>query len=199
MELPQYTLRPNTNRMVVPWIFKLLGLSALFYFGVFFNAKYALRTSVPSYINLLIFLFLIILIATQTVLYHVKFGKYQYLFYTNRVDFEGKKTKTFMFDDFTEAKLKQGIFDKMFGTGSITLSKDFSIGPISNVAQMKSYLEQLVQYHRTSEERYRMQQQQIQMQREMAQRQSQQQFQQPVQQTVQQPASSSTIVGMPKE
>jgi hypothetical protein len=129
----------------------------------------------------------------------VKFGKYQYLFYTDRVDFEGKKTKTFMFNDFTEAKLKQGIFDKMFGTGSITLSKDFSIGPISNVAQMKSYLEQLVQYHRTSEERYRMQQQQIQMQREMAQRQSQQQFQQPVQQTVQQPASSSTIVGMPKE
>ena len=199
MELPQYTLRPNTNRMVVPWIFKLLGLSALFYFGVFFNAKYALGTSVPSYINLLIFLFLIILIATQTVLYHVKFGKYQYLFYTNRVDFEGKKTKTFMFDDFTEAKLKQGMFDKMFGTGSIVLSKGFSIGPISNVAQMKSYLEQLVQYHRTSEERYRMQQQQIQMQREMAQRQSQQQFQQPVQQTVQQPASSSTIVGMPKE
>jgi len=62
-----------------------------------------------------------------------------------------------------------------------------------------------VQYHRTSEERYRMQQQQIQMQREMAQRQSQQQFQQPAQQPTQQqaqsyqPASSSTIVGMPKE
>jgi hypothetical protein len=200
MELPQYTLRPNINRMVVPWIFKLLGLSVLFYGGVYFNARYALGTSIPAYVNLLIFFFLIVLIATQAVLYHVKFGRYQYLFYTNRVDFEGKKTKTFMFSEFTEAKLKQGIFDRMFGTGSIALGKDFSIGPISNVEQMKSYLEQLVQYYRTSEERYRMQQQEVQMQREMArqpQQQAQPQMQQAAQQQSQQPAQQASSQQQP--
>jgi hypothetical protein len=190
MELPQYTLRPNTNRMLVPWIFKLLGLAILFYGGIYFNAKVALSTDIPAYINLLIFAFLIVLIGTQAILYHVKFGKYQYLFYTNRVEFDGKKQSNFMFGDFQDVKLNQNVFDKMFDTGSIVLSKAFSIGPISNVAQIKSYLEQLVTYYRQGEERYKVQQQQMAMQREMAQQQPQAQ---PVQQPVPQQILSQQV------
>ena len=169
MDLPQYTLRPNTNRMVVPWIFKLLGLSIIFYGGIYFNIKYALKMEIPPIINLLIFLFLILLIVTQIILYRIRFGKQKYEFFTDRIDFEAKTTKTFMFNDFTTAELKQGVFDKMFNTGSIQLSKKFSVGPVSNVQQVKNYLEQLIQYYRNTQERYRAQQQQADMQRQMAQ------------------------------
>jgi hypothetical protein len=169
MELPQYTLKPNPNRLVAPWILKLIGLSALFYGGIYFNVKYALKTEMPAYINLFVFAFLIALVVIQVILYHVRFGKFSYKFYTNRVEFEGKKTETFMFSDFTSADVKQGAFDRMFSTGWIMLSKSFSVGPISNVSQMKSYIEQLVQYYRYSQERYRLQQQQASMQPQMTQ------------------------------
>lgn len=168
MELPQYTLKPSTNRMVVPWIFKLLGLSILFYAGIYFNVKYALKTEIPSYVNILIFVFLIVLIGAQAFIYHIKFGKYKYNFYTNRIEYAGKKPKTFLFSDFQSADLKQGMFDKMFNTGSIRLSKTFDIGPISNVTRIKSYLEQLVQYYRASQQRFRQSEQQASMQREIA-------------------------------
>ena len=40
MELPQYKVKPNTIRMVIPWIFKLLALCALFYVGIFINENF---------------------------------------------------------------------------------------------------------------------------------------------------------------
>ncbi|MBU2561483.1 MAG: hypothetical protein KKD17_04235 [Nanoarchaeota archaeon] len=167
MEVPQYTLRPNTNAMVAPWILKLLGLAILFYGGIYFNVRFAMGKSIPPAINLFIFVFLIVLVVTQVILYRVKFGKYKYLFYTDRVEFEGKKTETFFFNDFQQAEVKQKLFEKMFDTGELRLSKIFKIGPISNVTQVRSYIEQLVQYHRAMQERYRVQEQQAAMQKEM--------------------------------
>lgn len=160
MEVPQYTLRPNTNRMVMPWIFKLLGLAILFYGGIFFNVKYALKMSIPLFVNVLIVIFLIILIATQLILYRVRFGHFKYEFYTNRVDYNGKDHKTFLYGNFESAQLKQNPFDKIFGTGSIQLSKKFLIGPISNITQIKTYLEQLVRYYQYTQQRNQMLQQQ---------------------------------------
>ena len=168
MELPQYTLKPSINRMVVPWIFKLLGLSALFYAGIYFNVKYAFGAEIPAYINLLIFVFLIVLIVAQAFIYHVKFGKYKYLFFTNRIEYQAKKPKTFLFSDFTAAELKRGIFDKMFNTGSLKLSKDFIIGPVSNAAQIKNYLEQLVRYYQASQQRYKAMEEEAAMKKQMA-------------------------------
>ncbi|MBN1544458.1 hypothetical protein JW898_03270 [Candidatus Woesearchaeota archaeon] len=167
MEVPQYTLRPNTNAMVAPWILKLLGLAILFYAGIYFNVKFAMGRSIPPAINLFIFVFLIVLVVTQVILYRIKFGKYKYMFYTDRVEFEGKKTETFFFNDFQQAGVKQKLFEKMFDTGELSLSKSFRIGPISNVTQVRSYIEQLVQYHHAMQERSRAQEQQAAMQKQM--------------------------------
>ena len=168
MELPQYTLKPNVNCMLVPWIFKLLGLSVLFYGGIYLNVRFALRTEIPPLVNILIFAFLIVLIVTQIIIYHVRFGRYKYLFFTNRIEYQGKKPKTFLFGDFQEAVLKQGVFDRMFGTGRIRLSKDFVIGPVSNVVQIKNYIEQLVKYYNSVQQRYRAAEQQAAMERQLA-------------------------------
>ena len=155
MELPQYTLKPSINRLVVPWVFKLLGLSAIFYFGIYFNVKIVFKYDIPSLVNLLIFLVLVVMIVVQLILYHVKFGKYAYKFYSNKIDYEAKKTVTFLFNDFSQAELKQNIFDKMFNTGRIVLSKDFTVGPISGALQIKNYLERLVQYYKYSQQTYK--------------------------------------------
>ncbi|MBW2964813.1 hypothetical protein KY363_05110 [Candidatus Woesearchaeota archaeon] len=198
MELPQYTLKPSVNRMVAPWILKLLGLAVLFYFGIYFNVKFAMKMDIPSYINILIFVFLVVLVVTQVLLYHIRFGKYSYKFYTNRIEFEGKKPATFLFSEFQQADVKQGVFDKAFGTGIIRLSKSFSVGPITNVRQIESYLEQLVKYYRYTQERFRAQQQQASMQQEMAGQQAQQQYaQQPTQQQPQQSAQGQQQASQP--
>lgn len=186
MELPQYTLRPNTNRMVVPWIFKLLGLSAMFYAGIYFNVKFIFNSGIPAAINVLIFATLLVLIVIQLIIYNLRFGKFQYLFYTNRVEFQGKKTETFFFNDFTNVELKQNIFDKMFNTGSLKLSKQFEIGPISSVTQIKSYFERLIQYYQATQQQYRMVQQQAAAARTSAQPQQMQQATQQQTQATQQ-------------
>jgi hypothetical protein len=172
--------------MVAPWILKLLGLAILFYGGIYFNVKYAMGKEIPALINMLIFAFLLILIITQLILYRVRFGKYTYKFYTNRIDYEGKKPLTFMFTDFQQAEVKQHLFDKFFGTGIIKLSKTFSIGPISNVNQIKAYLEQLVRYYLYSQQRFKAQQQQAAMQKEVGQQPGQ------AQQTAAAPATATT-------
>ena len=155
MELPQYTFKPSINRMVVPWVFKLLGLSAAFYFGIYFNVKFMFKLEVPVIINVLIFLVLVVMIVMQLVLYHVRFSKYNYKFYSNRLDYEAKTNSSFLFSEFTKAELRQNLFDKMFNTGQIVLSKDFVIGPISNVTQIKNYLERLIQYYQYSQQQFK--------------------------------------------
>ncbi len=153
MELPQYTLKPHINSMLAPWIMKLLGLSILFYGGIFAVVKVGMLSgidSIPPTINLFIVAVLITAVASQVVIYHVKFGKYRYLFFTDRIEYQAKKTITFRFLDFQEATLKQGAFNKMFNTGTLVLSKDFKVGPIPDAKQMKGYLEQLVKYYRYS-------------------------------------------------
>ncbi len=202
MEVPQYTLRPDTNAMVAPWILKLLLLAAVFYVGIYINVKLLWDRSIPAAINIFIFVFLAVLVATQVVLYRVRFGKYKYKFFTNRIEFEGKKSQTFLFNDFSEAKLKQGLFDKMFNTGDIILSKSFSIDHVPNVVQIKNYLEQLVNYYRAMQQRYRLQQQRMQAGVSAQQPgqagqapQSQQPLRQPSQQNSQQPAQSQPSEG----
>ena len=112
--MPQYTLKPDINRMVAPWALKLIGISAVFYIGIYLNI-YLLKIEMPPYINMFILAFLLVLIIAQSILYHVKFAKYRYLIYINRIEYEGKTPRTFLYDDFQQAELKQNLFDKMFG------------------------------------------------------------------------------------
>ena len=162
MELPQYTLHHTIKRMVVPRLILLIIMTPAFYFGIWVNAK-LLGIAIPPVISVFIFLILVVMVSVQSILNYVRFQKFRYLFYTNRIDYEGKKPQTFLYTNFTEAKLKQNMFDKMFNTGSVQLDKTFSIGPISNVTQIKAYLEQLVQYYKFTQQRFRIQQQQQQM------------------------------------
>ncbi|HII71733.1 TPA: hypothetical protein HA265_03180 [Candidatus Woesearchaeota archaeon] len=168
MELPQYTLHPTIKRMVLPRAIGLLAMAPVFYLGIYINAK-LLNIQIPVIVTVLIVAVLLVMISVQGILYYVQFQKYKYMFFTNRVDYEGKKPATFLYANFTEAKLKQNLFDKIFNTGSIILNKEFSLGPISNVTQIKTYLEQLVQYYNFSQQRFRMQQAQQKMRDESAQ------------------------------
>lgn len=157
MELPQYTLHHTIKRMVIPRLAMLLVLAPAFYLGIWINAR-LLNIDIPGIVAVLIIIVLIVMVAVQSILNYISFQKFKYLFYTNRVEYEGSKPQTFLYTEFSEAKLKQNLFDKMFNTGSIELSKSFAIGPISNVTQIKTYLEQLVQYYRFTQQRYKIQQ-----------------------------------------
>ncbi|MFC1723299.1 hypothetical protein ACFL0V_04115 [Nanoarchaeota archaeon] len=193
MELPQYTLHHTIKRMVVPRVITLLILSPLFYVGIFVNAK-LLNFEIPSFVAVFIILVLVVMVVVQSVLNYVRFQKYRYLFYTNRIDYEGKKPATFLFANFQQVELKQNIFDKMFNTGSIKLSKEFSIGPIANVQQIKAYMEQLVQYYRFTQQRYKIQQAEQGMRAGTAQTvQAEQQTSEPVQAQTAEPVSTQTV------
>lgn len=154
MELPQYTLKPDSNRMVVPWILKLLGLCALFYVGIWINVKLLLKMTIPGIVNILIVIILIALVVVQIILYHVRFNKFKYVFFTNRVEYEGVKPQTFLFSDYQSSELKQNFLDKFFGTGTIVLQPGMSIGPIANAKQIYSYFQQLLKYFQTTRAKY---------------------------------------------
>ncbi|MBT7902312.1 hypothetical protein HN587_00495 [Candidatus Woesearchaeota archaeon] len=154
MELPQYTLKPNTFRMVTPWIIKLLVLSTLFYTGIILAMKLSLKMEIPSFIHPIIGLVLLALVIIQTILYKVKFGKFKYVFFTNRIEFEGEKPLTFLFTDFKSINIKQDFLDKLFGTGNILLEPNFKIDHISNIKQIEGYLNQLITYFQKSRSSY---------------------------------------------
>ena len=154
MELPQYKVKPNTIRMVIPWIFKLLALCALFYVGIFINVKLLLKSTIPTLVNVFIVIFLLVLVIVQIVLYHLKFGKFKYVFFTNRIDYESNKPETFLFTDYKESHLKQNSLDQMFGTGTIVINNTFNLGPISNAKQVFNYLQQLIKYFENAHAQY---------------------------------------------
>lgn len=146
MDIPQYKLKPNITRMILPQIIKLVALAALFYLGLWFNLKFGFNMEIPAAINVLVAVVLLVLVVLQLVIYHIKYAKFEYLFYPNRIEFHGNKIQTFLFRDFQGIDIKRNVFDTIAGTGTILVQPKFRVGPVSNAKQVIDYMQKLIQY-----------------------------------------------------
>ena len=71
MELPIYTIKSNTIRILIPKAIKLLGLAVLLYIGVIF-LLFTMKKSIPSYINYLIIAIIFVLVLIEALLTYNK-------------------------------------------------------------------------------------------------------------------------------
>jgi len=152
MELPQYSVKPSVSRTLFPQFFKLAALWVAFYFGVWINF-FLLQMDFPLWLTILLITILIILFFAQLAITKSKVDKYHYDFFSNRVEFYGEKLKSIMYSDIEEIKTSKNIFDSIFGTGTVILSKNFKITNVKNYIEIQNYLNQLIQNFRA----YRMQ------------------------------------------
>lgn len=148
MENPQYTARTDIRRLLIAQFLKVVGLCVLFYTGIVINLK-LLDIEVSSLLNILIVVIVIGLLAAQLVLTYSNSLKRQYLFYTDRIEYAGKKPKTIYFKDVTDISSKRDFLDKVIGTGTIVLEPGFKISSIDKADQTMYYAEKLVENYRS--------------------------------------------------
>ena len=80
MEIPLYTVKSNTSRILTPKIIRLLGLAILLYIGVWLNSI-LINKPIPSSINYLIIVMIFILVLIETILIYNQTLKSKYYFF----------------------------------------------------------------------------------------------------------------------
>lgn len=149
MEIPQYSVKANSTRMLVARILLLVVLAPLFYVALWLNLRLGFAIDVPLIVNILIVIVLIVAVVIEIIKFHVIYSQHTYLFYTNRVIFQKKdKLITFFYKDYEKSELKQNLLDKTMKTGTIRLKKDFIIGPVNKPKKIYEYLLKLISYHK---------------------------------------------------
>ncbi len=143
MEIAQYSVKPSITSIILPQFFKLIALCAVFYGGVWINF-FLLDKKIPSWANITVIFLLLALLGGQLFITKKRAGKYHYDFFTNRIEFYGKKLQSILYSDIQQIIVKRSIFDIITGTGSVVLSKDFKISNISNYEEVKNYVQKLV-------------------------------------------------------
>lgn len=144
MEIAQYSVKPSVKRIVIPQIFRLIGLCALFYFGVWANLL-LLGYEMPSFVGIIMASVLVVLSIIQVLITHKKAQDWQYSFYQNRVEYAGDKIMSVLFSEVGGVKIKRNIFDLFANTATISLNKRFKLKDISNYKQTADYIYKLVQ------------------------------------------------------
>ena len=144
MDLPLYSTKPSIVRVLIPKIFKLIGLAVLLYTGVWLNLFF-MKIKIPSYINYLIIAIIFVLVLIEALFTYMQTLKDKYYFFAGRVEFRGKLAKTLDFRYVTNMSVSKDLVDKVLGTGTIVVQPDFRVENVSNCDQVFSYLQQLVQ------------------------------------------------------
>ena len=142
-EKPVYILTQVKTRALIPKVASLLLLGVIFFLGILLNISLLqLRAEQESIIKIsaLIFLFAMIGLGLFLSLHRASIS---YKFYRNRITF-GKKA--LYYADINNTTQEQDVIDKMFKTGSISLSSNFHLKHIPHNVQITNYIKQLVSY-----------------------------------------------------
>ena len=148
-EKPIYVLRQKKSRALVPKIISLLVLGVIFYLGLLLNLTLLeLSPSNESIVNIiaLIILALIVIIGVYLAVYK---ASHNYKFYKNRV-VQGKNSM--IYTNITQIIPHHDPIDKIFHTYSIKLSNSFFIRNIPDQVQMQSYIQQLIDYAKRTQQ-----------------------------------------------
>ena len=142
-EQPQYALKQDLKRVLIPKIFQLVGLAVLFYFAVWLNLfLLEVEDSIKLYVTIGAIIILVIAVVLEIILVIQKIDKNKYLFYAARVEYKGKAMP---YVNVNNVSFRQDFIDKIFNTGTIVLYPDFLIEKIPNLNEVYFYVQKLVQ------------------------------------------------------
>jgi cytochrome c-type biogenesis protein CcmH/NrfG len=94
---------------------------------------YLLNAEFPVWITIALVVILAILLIMQLMITRSRSNRYHYDFFSNRVEFYGQRLKSVLFSDVEQMRLNRSFFDRLSGTGTLVLSKDFKIENIKNI------------------------------------------------------------------
>ena len=146
-DIPEYIIRPNVTRVIIPSIIITVFLAFLFYAGILINVT-LLGVAIPGSINMLIAATLSLLVIIQALLTYLQISKTRYTVYKNRIQIEGAKQQYFMFNVIQELNIKKNFLDRALGTGTVMIDPKTKLKAVPNFDQTFVYLKQLLQYSR---------------------------------------------------
>jgi hypothetical protein len=145
---PQYILKPVLRRLFIPQFLGAILIFVVFYFALRLNLG-LMEIELTMSINILAISVLFVLFAVDMISKYMHAKADKYLFYLDKVVFEGRKTKEMYFSNVQNISFKQDVLDKMFNTGTITLVPDFKIKSVPHSNQIYFYIQKLIQSSRS--------------------------------------------------
>ena len=142
-EQPLYVLHQKTSRAVIPKLFTLLLLSAIFYAGVLLNInllEMQPAQETTAQMGALLFLLIIIVIGFIIAL---KRARRPYSFYHTKI-VHGQKE--ILYSAILNTEPHYDFLGKMFKTYSMNLGSDFHLHHISQEIKIQDYIKQMTQY-----------------------------------------------------
>ncbi len=140
---PLYVLPQQKGRAIIPKTVILLLLGTIFYLGVLLNISLLELTVGTETTTNLIALLIIIGLVGVGIINGIRKGKYDYLFYQNRIQWN---QKTVLYQSINDIQRKEKWSDKIFKTYSLQLNDQFTIKHISQEVNIKEYIEKMRVY-----------------------------------------------------
>jgi len=146
-EKPLYVLKKNKKRAIIPKVFLLVLLGAVFYLGVMLNVSLLSLDSDQELVVGLGSLGVLVIIIIMGIFLAFRNAKQEYVFFRDRIVL-GKKVV--LYSSIISTERKENFIDKMFKTYSLSLGEKKSLRHIPKEVDIKSYLEKLVAYSKRS-------------------------------------------------
>tara|TARA_Y100000310_G_C20704331_1_gene833711 strand:+ start:39411 stop:39863 length:453 start_codon:yes stop_codon:yes gene_type:complete len=140
---PSYQLAQKLSKIICVKLVSLSILSGLFYIGILIIISLLELPAEQETILNLGSLGLLVLLIILGLILGIKRGKKKYLFFHDRIVFNKEH---YPYSSIVNTAAKQGFLDKMFKTYSIKLNSDLTLRNISEDIDMKTYLDQLMQF-----------------------------------------------------
>jgi hypothetical protein len=143
MEVPNYSTKQNTARILLPRVFILLLLSGLLYIGIRVNF-YVFNKEFPNAVNYAIIGGIVILALADIFMTRSRNKENKIYFFNDRIEVRGKENFSVMLGTVANAEVKKNIADMLFRTGSIVLSSGQTIKNINYPERVRDYIIQLI-------------------------------------------------------
>lgn len=143
MELPNYSTKPNTTRILFPKIALLLVLSALLYFGVRINFI-VFNKEFPMMVNISVIVVVVVFAVIEVILTNKRAKDNRVYFFNDRIEIRGKGSFTIGLSTISNIDVKKNLVDKLLNTGTVVLSTGQTIENINYPERIKAYILQLM-------------------------------------------------------
>jgi hypothetical protein len=123
-DVPKYKVRSRPGRFLFNRLLISIVLGILLYMIIFTN-YYLLDLSIPSAMNWLIIVGILMFVSLEFIWGYVKYSNYSYEFYEQKVVINDNSTRSIPYDDLKLIRYSSNLIDRWFKTGSVILeSKD---------------------------------------------------------------------------
>ncbi len=149
MVQPLYVARPDIRRVVIADAIVTTLLCIIFYSAIFINlqllVRYAILSSMPPLmVHLAIGGVLLLLLVIELLTKYRKYTAVVYDIYPDRIEAYTRQLESIPLPSVTDVRLKRGLFDYLFNTGTIIFQPALRMEHIPQPREVLPYIQRLV-------------------------------------------------------